>query len=459
MDGKSYRVVNIPEKGQCLVASRDLDPLAIILMDQAALVAPHHGGGETVCLGCMGQVIEGEESECPGCGAVLCSEECQGDWHSREECSLLARVEGLGGLGGQHLQVFAALRLLLLKEEQHKVWHQIDQLMDHEDTRRNNKQEWSMFQKEVVDIIKKLRPDVEEDLVHRLIGIIGINSISFSFKKSHRRGRALYPVLSLVSHSCVSNARYTVNPEDFSVVLRARRKIEEGEEITIQYVPPCYGVPKRKLEIESEWFFKCRCARCSDVTEFGTYASALKCYSCREGLVLPEEPQEDSLWRCRFCSNPFEAEFIRELVCNIEDELELVMRSNSSTVNGLETFIKTHTKDLHVKHYLNLIAQRRMVQLLSQDPAVTRNKAKKTLRLCKTLQTTMSRLDPGLSEWSGFIARTMNKARLELLKLDFQEKKLGKNDFIEESELVWGEMKEVDKCEVLCTPVKYREQA
>ena len=44
-----------------------------------------------------------------------------------------------------------------------------------------------LIQKEVVDIIKKLRPDVEEDLVHRLIGIIGINSISFSFKKSRRR--------------------------------------------------------------------------------------------------------------------------------------------------------------------------------------------------------------------------------------------------------------------------------
>ena len=44
------------QKGQCLVASRDLEPLAIILMDQAALVAPHHGGGETVCLGCMSEV-------------------------------------------------------------------------------------------------------------------------------------------------------------------------------------------------------------------------------------------------------------------------------------------------------------------------------------------------------------------------------------------------------------------
>ena len=33
-----------------------------------------------------------------------------------------------------------------------------------------------------------------------------------------------------------------------------------------------------------------------------------------------------------------------------------------------------------------LTAQRRMVQLLSQDPVVSRDKAKKTLRLCKTIQ-------------------------------------------------------------------------
>jgi hypothetical protein len=26
-----------------------------------------------------------------------------------------------------------------------------------------------------------------------------------------------------------------------------------------------------------------------DLTEFGTYASALKCSNCREGLILPEK--------------------------------------------------------------------------------------------------------------------------------------------------------------------------
>ena len=39
--------------------------------------------------------------------------------------------------------------------------------------------------------------------------------------------------------------------------------------------------------------------------------------------------------------------------------------------------------------------------------------------------------------------------------MDFQEKKVNKNSFIEECEVVWDKMKEVGECEVLCTPVKY----
>jgi hypothetical protein len=41
------------------------------------------------------------------------------------------------------------------------------------------------------------------------VGLLSINCIGFDFKKSGVKGRALYPLLSLVSHSCVSNARYT----------------------------------------------------------------------------------------------------------------------------------------------------------------------------------------------------------------------------------------------------------
>ena len=47
------------------------------------------------------------------------------------------------------------------------------------------------------------------------------------------------------------------------------------------------------------------------------------------------------------------------------------------------------------------------------------------------------------------------QGQLEILKMDFQEKKVNKNSFIEECEVVWDKMKEVGECEILCTPVKY----
>jgi len=448
---RNFAIVDVPEKGRCLVAARDLDPLEIVLWDRAAVVAPHHSS-PTVCVECLAGV-KGEVVPCGQCGAALCGEGCQGGGRHEAECSILARIapEKQG-------PALAALRLLLLKERGGEEWDQIDRLMDHEEARRANRDEWRMFQKDVVDVIKSVRSDVEDALVHRLIGITSINSVSFSFKKNSQRGRALYPILSLASHSCVANARYTVNPDDLSVVLRARRKIEQGEEISIHYVPPIIGVPRRKTTIEEDWFFKCRCSRCLDVTEFGTFVSALKCSSCREGLILPETIEKDSLWRCRFCRNPFEADFVKDLVGGMEEELDQLMCSKSTTVKDLEDFMRSHSQDLHTKHYLNLTAQRQILQHLSSDPAVTREKAKKVVKLSKSFQSTMARLDPGLSEWGGFISQVMNKAQLEILKLDFQEKKVGKNSFIEESELVWGKMKEVGECEVLCTPVKYCEQ-
>ena len=113
------------------------------------------------------------------------------------------------------------------------------------------------------------------------------------------------------------------------------------------------------------------------MTEFGTYMSALKCSHCREGLILPETTEtggncssdsqtflcfpilyciSDSLWRCRFCSNPFEPDVINEIVKKMEDELYDVLETNP-TVKLFEHFIKENSKDLHTKHYLNLIGK------------------------------------------------------------------------------------------------------
>lgn len=89
-----------------------------------------------------------------------------------------------------------------------------------------------------------------------------------------------------------------MNPSSgFSVVLRAKRDILEGEEVTIQvqyylallsaqcerahaqYVPPSLGQPARQHHLAESWYMECDCKRCEDASEFGTFVSAVKvCY-------------------------------------------------------------------------------------------------------------------------------------------------------------------------------------
>ena len=78
----------------------------------------------------------------------------------------------------------------------------------------------------------------------------------------------------------------------------------------------------------------------------------------------------------------------------------------------------------------------------------------------------MTRVDPGLSRWRGFVLRCYNVAQLRLLKLElevrsdlvtltshfsllFQENKIDRNEFAVKSEKVWSSMEEVEQCNML----------
>ena len=81
-------------------------------------------------------------------------------------------------------------------------------------------------------------------------------------------------------------------------------------------------------------------------------------------------------------------------------------------------------------------AQRNIINLLTKESNITREVAKKVIRLGKAFkviaihffflssffhtQGTLSLLDTGYSEWMGFTLKRINKAQLEVLKLDLK---------------------------------------
>ena len=123
----------------------------------------------------------------------------------------------------------------------------------------------------------------------RMIGILHVNSIGMGKRDPHvtvadlnsssrlvtlqkkasenpNIGVGLFPTASLLNHSCKPNVEMFRSSSKHSptCVFVAVRHIEEGEELTISYLPDAYkkSVHERKDYLEYNYGFKCDCPLC-----------------------------------------------------------------------------------------------------------------------------------------------------------------------------------------------------
>ena len=92
-------------------------------------------------------------------------------------------------------------------------------------------------------IVSTIVPGVSKDLAWKIVGILFTNC--FEFKLAEIEARALYPLVSVINHSCIPNMRHTnlinelkneqVEGEIVVMKLEAQRTILEDTELTIRY--------------------------------------------------------------------------------------------------------------------------------------------------------------------------------------------------------------------------------
>ena len=81
--------------------------------------------------------------------------------------------------------------------------------MDHGEERRRDSELWQRVQDDVVNVVKEMvEDDIDDELIHRLTGIMDSNSVSFTSARDGVMRRALYPLLAVANHSCVANSRF-----------------------------------------------------------------------------------------------------------------------------------------------------------------------------------------------------------------------------------------------------------
>lgn len=134
------------------------------------------------------------------------------------------------------------------------------------------------------------------------------------------------------------------------------------------------------MSIKKNWDFICNCVRCQDVTELGTYFSAIKCHSCSEisnsaqdgldndakiytsnGCYLPKNTKDlESSWSCNKCGEEksiFEIEHILSSLEEILDEIKLKISAvKEKNPSKLPKFVKKSFdvlyQYLHSNHFL-----------------------------------------------------------------------------------------------------------
>lgn len=237
--------------------------------------------------------------------------------------------------------------------------------MDHNVEHAKNNS-WSKYQEHVATFLAQecgLAKEgyTEEEILHAF-GVLDVNSVKINSGGSSgtASGHGLYPLTSLLSHSCISNSK-TVLKSDYSVECRATVFIAQGEEITKQYVSPLEPTQLRRRKLRDGWYFECRCLRCLDPQECGALTSATRCLRCGEGSVLPIDPLNESLeavWQCDNCGFKTTWLAIGKLVDYFLDKLDQPTVVHS--VEALEDLLEKSARLLHPNHYVVTLVRIKM---------------------------------------------------------------------------------------------------
>jgi len=210
-------------------------------------------------------------------------------------------------------------------------------------------------------ILDKFIPDPDEpvsDDVHRIIKSLNVKDIKTkktmdpqlfqrllsawrynSFGHHTEDGLVLYNRISMCAHSCDPSCCWSYGDDD-AFVLRARRQLAKGEELTISYLTDddllkAIIIRRQKL---NNWKFTCCCERCEEPID---YARGFRCVRCRSGVcyyaVSSTTESGDSLTSCKLCNFVFP-----------EQEVKTLIQTETSYANRVESLDKTDIADVEL---------------------------------------------------------------------------------------------------------------
>ncbi|KAL7597310.1 hypothetical protein Lser_V15G31106 [Lactuca serriola] len=327
-------VSTLPEKGRCLFTTREYSPgISRFLNLHPSVVASKWVNRgldnrskcvplktdtikryyETVKSRCDWCFTSSNVKRCSSCQVVwYCGSKCQtSDWKvHRLECQLLAKLEK-----NRIKSLTPSIRLMVKLYLRRKL--QNEKVIPTSVTDNYNL---------VKDLVSHISEVEEMQLVlyaqmASLVNIIlqwstlNIKEIAENFSKlacnAHTicdselipLGTGLYPVISIINHSCSPNSVLVF--EGRIATVRAMQTIPKGSEVLISYIETAGSTMTRQKALKDQYFFICSCPRCIKLGEHDDIeeSAILEGYRCKNdtcnGLLLRD--LESKGFKCQQC--------------------------------------------------------------------------------------------------------------------------------------------------------------
>lgn len=229
-------------------------------------------------------------------------------------------------------------------------------------------------------------------------------------------------------HSCTPNCTWAITySPTFTMKVRPTVDIKKGEMLNVCYNHEFskFGFLKRQEKIRERAEFECKCHRCLDTTDLGTFAAAVNCFKCKEGYMLPSDASDyEEDWACGKCSYKMCSSFINSFVESLYEQSDMAEDEAEETgepvVKIFENFIDENSGvKVHPNHWVITEAALAVIKLRSKELSnlTSVEEIDKFIGYCKYLLNIRNVLAPGFSNERGMLHHSL--ARGLYRKLEF----------------------------------------
>ncbi|XP_050677182.1 SET domain-containing protein SmydA-8 [Leptidea sinapis] len=425
--------VNVdPKLGRYVEAAKTIKVGDIILKEVPLITGPAQVT-PAVCLGCYKLLEQLKTVQCELCGWPFCSEECTTLDVHKPECHYTQQRGDkvtITNYGDPHpnYQCITVLRCLYQRDHNQILWEKLQALESQCEARRRTPK-WQSDKKMIADFICnffKLGKLFSEDEIMKCCGIIQMNGHEVPLVEPEYI--CIFETISVVEHNCKANSNKSFTSNG-SMLLCAAVDIAPGSHVTACATDPMLGTESRRHQLAESKFLECSCERCSDVTEYNTMFSAVKCKKkdC-SGYLLPEtflvpilgitqcgdkkSPNDNRFWNCSVCEDAVSDGIIQRMLQDIARELTVTTQEGP---DACERLISHCAGYLHPNHYYLADVSLALAQMIGQDGLRTLSDDRLLLKaqLCRKYADLLETLAPAETRLRGSLLFELHAAIAE----------------------------------------------